>query len=146
MDRYEAKQAYIENKIGENMQIETLTEDQHIALNDLCRIRHEMHCNHDGFFNTESQYYNKFWALIDNGINEMLTNVGLEKINFDYDEFEMVTDVDYADMGYSYDDAIQFVYNITEGFNEEIEKYLREIDRKHGTHYAPTGMARFKAI
>lgn len=49
MDRYESKQAYIEKKIGENMQIETLSEEQHIALNDLCRIRHDMHCNRSGF-------------------------------------------------------------------------------------------------
>lgn len=84
--------------------------------------------------------------MIDNGINEMLTSARLDKINFEYDELEMVTDVDYADMGYSYDDAIQFIYDTTEKFNEEIERYLREIDRKHGTHYAPTGMARLKAI
>lgn len=147
-EEYERKRAYAERKMKQNSLIESLTEDQHEALADLCRIRHEIHSNPKGFFNIES----KVWDYIDYGdggiINTILENAGLEPIefnidpvcypsNFDYDD-EDIWDGKYKDL----DDALKEIYTVVEEINNKIEEYLRIIDEAHGTKYCPTGLSR----
>jgi hypothetical protein len=40
------------------------------------------------------------------------------------------------------DDMYTEVYNDFNNINNEIETYLRNIDKKYGTNYAPSGMSR----
>ena len=147
-DKWEAKANYIDKLMTENAEVETLTEEQHDALAELCRIRHNIHTSAESFFNAESADHNELWNYIYSDtdqygyINTLLVNNNLPTINFDINALDYCTTSDYSDMGLSYDEALEEVCNMVEAVNEKIENYLRQIDKEHGTHYAPTGHAR----
>jgi hypothetical protein len=58
-DGYERKQAWAERRMAKNLEIDTLTEEQHLALADLCRARHNFHSHSDDFWKGNSDYYNE---------------------------------------------------------------------------------------
>lgn len=176
MDRYEAKQRYIERKNTENAKIETLTEDQHEALEGLCRMRHNIHSTWDRIFNSETIENSDFneYLFGDEGstrdgiINKTLSEAGLDIIDFKIDISDIpdsnwyYTECDEEEQqaweekakaaGYPngftcwketsgiYD---QYADTMTR-INSLIEDYLADIDTKHETHYAPSGMARLR--
>ena len=149
-DKYEAKANYVDKLMKENAEVETLTEDQHNALAELCRIRHQIHTSADSFFNDESASFNELWDYIYSGteqygyIDKLLNNNNLPIINFSINIFDYCTTSDYSDLGFTYEEAMEQINELVEAVNAKIENYLMQIDNKHGTHYAPTGCARNK--
>ena len=79
---YERKQAYANKRNRANAEIDTLTEEQHEALAELCRIRHELHCNQDDVFNSESCEYAEFRRNFrdDGNVFRLLDDVDLPRI------------------------------------------------------------------
>ena len=155
-DKWERKARYVDRLMRKNAEVETLTEEQHDALAELASIRHKIHSNWDSMWNAESSEYNQLWDYIDSGINDILSEVDLPTIDFDYSEEDIPTSFDYdlltdeEQAEYDYDSWLWreesgeyeiFAEYLTE-VNDKIENYLADIDREHGTQYAPTGWAR----
>lgn len=157
-ERYEAKRRYVEKIMRENAEIETLTEEQHNALQKLASIRHKIHTSWESLWNYESGDYDTLWGYIDYGINEMLVEANLPTIDFNYESGDIPTEADYLDLteeereeygndswtwreeSGAFDEFTDFLNEV----NNKIEDYLMKVDKEHGTHYAPTGFERLK--
>lgn len=153
MTIYEKRERNAEIRMSENSEIETLSEEQHIALARLCKIRHEIHCNNESMFNAQSSSYSNLWSYIDsdnsNSIYQMLDNVNLDNNlcwnrdmipdSEDYDKEEVDGGFEIDDYDEAFDICISFLRRV----NNDIEKFLRKIDKEHGTSYCPTGATRF---
>jgi len=169
---FEAKQRYADNRNKENAKIKTLTEEQHSALSDLARVRHEFHSSIDTMVKNGDVFGKNETNLIIANIE--LQKSGLKKIPF-------IPIVDEGDIGYTsiddnitpldvlietgegldgedmpneeenevayrewYEDNYHKIYEALDVWNGKIETYLKNIDKDHGTTYAPTGHARLK--
>ena len=172
-DRYDAKRRYVDRMNRENERIDTLTPEQHEAIQFLASARHDIHTNYERAFNTESQEYDDLMEYIgdDGTINQTLADAGLPTIKILYDT-DFPTDFDYFELlspqerqeweekaekeekgafsntGFSLwmEDSGEYgeYTDHMEKLNSAIEEYLRKIDEEHGTHYAPTGWARMR--
>lgn len=118
-------------------EITTLTEEQHEALSQVCSIRHELHSNQKSLFNSESSKYSTLLNYLDGGIKEILNSAKL-KNNLSWNIVELPSDYDCDDIEL----GLSEVFTFAERVNTEIENYLREIDKLHGTNYCPTGALR----
>ena len=163
---YERKQSYVENLMSKNARVDTLTEEQHNALESLCTKRHEFHSSTKKMFYSEVPQY-EYWNWFDGEINDELSKAGLPTIDFP-DTTEIPCDADYELLSdeeqeewerkvqtsnhltsgfaawFEYSDVYDEYCDICESINKQIEDYLRAIDEEYGTHYAPTGCARNK--
>lgn len=155
IDRYEAKQRYADRIMRDNATIETLSEEQHAALADICRIRHYLHSTPaDRIFSSESAESDNWFRELSE-INDILTASGLMPIDISLSEESVPSDIDwyyvmsdeekeqYENFEAYYDIAIEQIARIKEEINSKIEIYLAAIDNEHGTKYCPTGNARF---
>lgn len=154
----EARANYIDKRNRENEQIETLTLEQHDALQYVCSARHELHVGHDAMFNGESAEYRELWSYLTeddvSSINTQLEFAGLKKIegidldlaecpsNEDWYLFDDDEKAEYDGYDDWYEKAYYELANILEKVNRKIENYLREIDKEHGTNYCPSGFQR----
>jgi hypothetical protein len=154
---YERKAAYAERKMRKNAEVETLTEEQHEALSDICRIRHMMHSNMAcGLYYTNSSDYNN-WDYIDtaccenNLIKEIIDNAQLPEWDWKFDMSDVTMDYDLSlsdfdddenEYNAAADKAISAISRIIERWNSSIESYLKKIDEEHGTEYCPNGSSR----
>lgn len=121
----------------EQKEIATLTEEQHEALAQVCSIRHELHTNQKSLFCSESSKYSTLLNYLDGGIKEILNSAKL-KNSLSWNIVDLPSDYDCEDS----DKGLSEVFSFVEKVNSEIENYLREIDKTHGTNYCPTGALR----
>ena len=157
-DGYDRKREYAARRNAKNAEIESLTEEQHEALAEVCRIRHELHTHQKSIFNCGSSEYCEMWDYMDDdcdmSINATLKNAGLAPISLPIDPIEAPNDSDwftimdeddraqYADYDEWYAETFdKLCYSLNE-VNNAIEAYLRNIDNEHGTNYCPTGATR----
>ncbi len=143
-EQYTYRKESAASKMAENKEnCNTLTEVQHDLIEEICTIRHEIHCDQDSVFNTESSSHNKFINFLDN-INLKLKKVELNIINFNIDFEMLITDFDYYEMESfdSIEDAKEKSSEECTAINNDIELFLKNIDKKHGTNYCPTGSLR----
>lgn len=145
------KQNYINKRNAQNAEIgkdSGLTEEQTDALEELCKIRHEIHSNQRDMWNAESGMYSELWGYLydDNShsINSMLRRVGLPEIVFTQDYMqECPNSLDYDEVfELEYDEAYFLCMDILEAINTDIENYLAGIDEQYATSYCPTGISR----
>jgi len=161
--KYENKARYVDRVMSKNAKVDTLSEEQHDVLRWLCKIRHEIHSLDIFKFLSIPQY------LLDEyeSINDKLTEVDLSVISDLPDVIDFPSDIDYYEimtddereywdnLAQSIDGHNGFslwveesigddVVNIQERINSLIERYLQDIDKEYGTHYAPTGWARLR--
>lgn len=142
-DMYDARERYVDNLMYENSQVDSLTEEQHEALRKLCQIRHELHVNKESLFLTESINHETYWDYIDSNFFDLLSEVNLPSIELNISSIDYPTDYDYAEcFDMEYDEAYGLVMEMAEEVNRKIEEYLRNIDKKYGTQYCPTGRNR----
>jgi hypothetical protein len=149
-DQYDYRRETAARRAADNKQITTLTDEQHDLIAEVARMRHEIHCSVDSMYNCESVDYNK-WQWIDNGsegINDRLSDAGLPKIQFTYNDIsQFPTSEDrYTGVIDNTDEAEEEnrneYYKMMLHLNSNMEVYLTMIDREYGTHYAPTGELR----
>ena len=119
-EAYEGKREYAARRMAENAEIETLTKEQHEAIERLCTIRHEIHSTDArDMFNSEScehrdlyTYLEELTGFTSSGIN-LMESVGLPKLDFgdwttwpdDRDYYEFLSDderQEYEDKAESY--------------------------------------------
>jgi hypothetical protein len=145
--QYDYRRESAAKKMREQRSITSLTEEQHEALSDVCRIRHELHCSMEDRFYTGSCNFSAHWHYCNNdydsSIYAILKNVGLEN-NLFWNNEEIPNDMDWEDYEEwdCWEDAYQACYDFCGNINKEIEQYLRNVDKKHGTEYAPSGSLR----
>ena len=151
---YERKREWAARRMVDNKKIETLTEDQHDALSNLCSVRHNFHVNLDRLVISDSENIKK--DLINANIE--LVESGLIPMNFipnseddfiDIDDFQLLNEIEQIPENEDekqnwYDDNYSRIYGELSNLNTNIENYLSEIDLKYGTNYKPSGASRFK--
>lgn len=158
---YESKREFAGQRMENNKKITKLTEEQHRELAELCSKRHEMHTCGDSMFYTESSYYDlhDYFREFDLEIKGIKApNLNTEEWVSDFDYYIEIEEFDKND----YDDNGNYIYNKEieekkceirdrlldqyfeqkEELNNKIESYLKNIDKKYGTNYCPTGASR----
>jgi hypothetical protein len=159
---WEGKSRYVDKLMQDNAQISTLTEEQHDVLRRLCKFRHDWHTT--DLLNLLSPEYS-IWKQYDE-ISDMLSSVDLPKLVLP-DSENFPSEMDYYELldpeeREQYEDQATDISmhngftlwleesgigddlaEMHEDVNVQIEDYLRQIDKIHGTHYCPTGMSRF---
>lgn len=122
----------------------TLTPEQHDLLAELCAFRHDLHHNWDSAWNEESQNFDKFA----NNISEYSVEDGLsEKImaalgEAPFKRIDYPTSNTYELDDLTWEEGYEQACDLFAQVNDEIEEFLRDIDRDHGTDYAPSGTTR----
>lgn len=150
-DKYSRKSIYVANKNAKNREISAengLTDDQHEALTWLCSFRHELHCNQEDLFYSESANFSDFSCQICGRLTRYLQEVGLiTDRTFDYSDefFDLPIDFDsHSDA--EYESGLEQVHEFCEKIDADIIEFLQEIDARYHTEYAPTLIARSRLI
>lgn len=160
---YERKAAYAKRRNKENMMIDTLTESQHYAIQEICAIRHDIHSMDCGkLLNPESSDYDN-WKYIDtenydNKLLEIISKNDLPEFSWSYDSIDVPTLYDLSEEAMEYGDSgtpeydekfdgllcdhVIEVSDVIEKWNKSIESWLQGIDDTYGTSYCPTGLSR----
>lgn len=151
-DKYSRQSIYVANKNAKNREISAkngLTDHQHEALTWLCSFRHELHCNQEDLFYSESANFSDFSCQICGRLTRYLQKVGLisDSRMFDYSDefFDIPSDFD-CHSGEEYEQGLQQVHEFCERVDADIIKFLQEIDSRYHTEYAPTLIARSRLI
>lgn len=150
-DKNTAKYVYVCNKNAKNREISAkngLTDNQHEALTWLCSFRHELHCNQEDLFYSESANFSDFSCQICGRLTRYLQEVDLiTNRTFDYSDefFDLPIDFDsHSDA--EYEQGLQQVHEFCEKIDADIIEFLQEIDARYHTEYAPTLIARSRLI
>lgn len=151
-NEYNRRNENAARRMEANSKIKTLNKDQHNALANLCKARHELHSNIENVIKSDLLDYKQNIVYANVLINES----GIESMNFvgtdtsDYIDIDSVeeakefdeVDIDDEDYQEWYDYTYNRIYQELENFNKNIEDYLKKIDEKYLTNYAPTGAQR----
>lgn len=160
LERRKEWAAYHHNKMKEEH--DSLTDEQHDALSELCSLRHTIHTASEKLFSTESQEWEaleKFLPDEPDNIFDKFREVG---IPLDFSPIDPVTLPNSDDYYYVLTETEKEEWEEKGGYdawreesgvfdefsermeelNENIEKFLRKIDAEHGTKYAPSGKYR----
>lgn len=152
---YRKESAAKRNTCNEDIAISNgMTKEQADMITRLCSLRHELHTNIDKCADSSE---NGILAKIDK-LNEEIRLSGLDGVSFSAGcgEIAMIDDIDglmeYADNIPEDHDGEEYEawYNENKSrimgellqANDEIEKYLAEVDKTYGTSYCPTGALR----
>lgn len=161
-DRYFRKELYAARKHNEvakdAISRGVLNEDQTDAIGRIASLRHKIHSFKpsdlsDYRTNEAETFYN-----LQDSINEILADSNLPGlyIQTNLDDLPTLDDYDYVlsdEEKEQYMSAYDWAYqngvyeqisDAKEQVNDEIEKWLRMIDKKYGTSFAPTGYARLE--
>ena len=150
-DKYSRKSIYVANKNARNRKISAengLTDNQHEALAWLCSFRHELHCNQEDLFYSESANFSDFSCQICGRLTRYLQEVDLiADRTFDYSDefFDIPSDFD-CHTDEEYESGLEQVHEFCERVDADIIKLLQEIDSRYHTEYAPTLIARSRLI
>lgn len=144
---YFRKREWAARKQQEQRVVTALTEKQQDALAELCSIRHELHCNQEGFFYNENPEFKWIWEALPNWsdggqINESLAGAGLPIITWSHTIWDFPVDSAWEAGSDEWDDAFFTAMEMAEDINSDIENYLRNIDDQYGTEYAPSRATR----
>lgn len=155
-DAYERKREWAARRMAENAKVESLTDEQHELLEKLCTYRHELHCNWGTMFNPQSGNFNELADVI----SEYAVGTGEWDLYSAIKEAfgrEPFTPTDwptrecckewyaYDDIENAYEDpdeAYEVMCEVLSKVNSEIEAFLAEVDKEHGTSYCPSGITR----
>lgn len=80
-DKYSRKSIYVANKNAKNRKLADengLTDNQHEAITFVCSFRHELHCNQDDLFYSESTNFFEFIEMVCGKLHTILKTAGFE--------------------------------------------------------------------
>ena len=168
------RMCYIDKRNSENEEIgleNGLTENQIEAIEDICCLRHEIHCTdvRSIVSQTENDRITEYLAEINSLIDENnLPEIDVDENTYLYDWLDDLDWYELAeetrpkyyeqakkkigsddenalyDLAYKlfFEDAVDVCGDIKEKINNKIESWLRDIDTKYGTSYTPSGAQR----
>ena len=121
-----------------------LTEKQTDLLEELCSLRHDLHCNLGHVVHSDEQGLKK--DLVE--INVEIKSSGLPHMAFipssdtaDYIDIDTIAELhEYGE--FDYDEEFARIYGSLMKLHSQIEKYLSDIDKQYATDYCPTGATR----
>lgn len=127
----------------------------------LCNRRHWLHCvAAESVYNSESSDYDEFYHFVQKEYDEIITleeyfkkpvftvsQLTIEALPTDYDWSQCLDDEEKENI---YDDdeekyrleSLSKIMDFKNNVNNQIEKFLADIDAQYKTHYAPTGNQR----
>jgi hypothetical protein len=152
-DVYDRKREYAAKKMDQQRKVGNLTEEQHDALEYLCKARHDLHSNMDSIVKFDEYGYKQNIIKANVKLYEselkpmgfvgydLSGYVDIDDINL-LKQIENVPDIDSEEYQDWYDGEYYRIYGELEELNKKIENYLSEIDEKYGTNYCPTGLSR----
>ena len=121
-----------------------LTENQTDLLEELCSLRHDLHCNLAHVVHSDEQGLKK--DLVE--INVEIKSSGLPHMAFipsgdvaDYIDIDTI-DLLHEYGEFDYDEEFARIYGSLMKLHSQIEIYLSEIDKQYATDYCPTGATR----
>ena len=158
-DEYLRRETAAGNRMRRNAEIDTLSQEQHNALSEVCAIRHGIHSDPhraEILFNPQSAKNTEYWEAIDtknfnNRIRSLLAEADMPSFSWDCDAIQFEDDLSFEEEGIlpgmdgyeqRYTAALEELSQLVEAWNKAVEDYLAAIDQKHGTTYAPTGALR----
>ena len=148
---YERRERNLRICNAENAEILTnqgFEKEQIDAIEQVCYIRHELHTHGaKTLWATESSNFSTYYNWLDGGIWEILNDAGIKNNLKFYDvedlpcdnDFEWLDDDEIGDHDEYYENALNEISDFLIDVNNKIENWLRDFDKKYGTHYAPTG-------
>lgn len=152
--QYEARER---NAVARNLENEAkgisagMTREQAGLITDLCSLRHELHSSIGSLIKSETDMGTRLIRL-----NAAIMKSGVECMDFiPTDETDYI-DIDTIEGLYEYDEVPEDdderqewydsnherIYADWENLNSQIEGYLRAIDERYGTKFAPSGKLR----
>lgn len=156
-EAYEGKQKWADRRMAENKKIESLTEEQHEALSDIAKKRHDLHINFESAFLTESSKYDDFnfypseWEIEDSEIVKLINENNLPEIKIhkrtynnwinDQEFHEEMKELNIDSGTSEYNEKLNYAKEITNDtlnlLDQDVRDYLAYIDYLYGTNYAP---------
>lgn len=148
--QYECRRESAARRMAENAEVTTLTSEQHELLAEIASARHAMHTKAKEMYNCESAGYSSLWSVWFDGsrsINERLEKESMPTISYSMSECDFPTSDDRQlglinDTDEAEEENIEKFYELHGKLNNDIERYLRQIDERYGTKYAPSGKLR----
>jgi len=131
------KAAYIKRTMIQNANVSGLTVQQHTALSILCRYRHNFHSNTEAI-TCGLEKGQKLENFFRKSMPIMLRSANLPGLDVS-EELDALADALTRKDKYTATTQLALL----EMINLKIENFLREIDFRNGTSYAPSGYARF---
>lgn len=168
-EAYERKAAWADRRMRENAEnCDSLTEEQHEKLAELCALRHELHISHEDVWIGETETaFDRLDDCCGGGLLSELSGVGLPPLKFPFPAEDIPLETDYynvlsederdewdrkaeeidenmtgVDLWREESGECSKCFDMLEQCNDVIEKYLAAIDKKHGTNYCPSGVSR----
>ena len=155
--QYEYRREAAARRAADNEQIAVehgMTEEQARLISDLCALRHELHTNMDKVTVSDNDLRIKpslvklNAAIRESGLKPAECMPSYEDDYIDIDDIDWLYETDeWPESGTQewqdkYDDEYSRIYGELEQLNNNIEKYLADIDKQYGTHFCPTGALR----
>lgn len=156
-EQYEYRERSAVNRAAANEAIAIehgMTEEQAELISDLCALRHELHTNMDKVTRSDNDLRIKSRLV---KLNANIRESGLKPAEcmpsddgdyIDIDDIDLLYEIDeWPESGTrewqdKYDDEYSRIHGELSQLNDDIEKYLAEIDKQYGTSWCPTGALR----
>jgi len=156
-EQYEYRERAAAKRAADNEAVAVehgMTEEQAELISDLCALRHELHTNMDKVTVSDNDLRIKTRLV---RLNAAIRESGLKPAECMPSDTADYIDIDDIDLLYEtdewpesgtrewqdkYDDEYSRIYDELEQLNNDIEKYLAEIDKQYGTSWCPTGALR----
>lgn len=160
-DIYANKLSYVNKKMKVNACIALengLSEEQIDFIENVCSMRHLMHTNIYALYNVQSALYDD--------LSDWLYHLCDDIIEFSLPQIEFSVDLNFIDNSFTWDeiDGVDFLCESAEEIevkekarqeyedqaildfytiHDDIENWLRNVDKIYKTEYAPSGMSRY---
>ena len=156
-EQYEHRERLAAKRAAGNERIAVengMTEEQAELISQLCALRHELHTNmgkvtvSDNDLRIKTRLVRLNAAIRASGLKPAECMPQWEDDYIDIDDIDLLYETDeWPESGTrewqdKYDDEYSRIYGELEQLNDDIEKYLTEIDKQYGTSWCPTGALR----
>lgn len=156
-EAYDGRREWAARRMAENAKIDSLTQEQHDLLAELCTFRHNLHCSWDSLANgnaqdIEAQISEYYEDTLSDRTRRLFGEAAYNLIDYnttaddpeDVEEYMGIPTDLYNDDYNEWCERIREAdFDLFSTINSEIESFLTRIDNKYGTSYAPSGATRF---
>lgn len=115
-------------------------------MRELCKFRHDIHSNKYNLLNhdIQKQVFPEIGVFTQSKLNNKLKQAGLEEIEY-FNNLYLISEKiekELNSISKSKYEREKYSKSFIENLNEEIERYLKEIDKMYGTKFKPSKISR----